>query len=94
MNSIYLSLIIKLIGFLSTSDLFAVERAALARRINPTLLAVIEEIVASVDGRPNTSGAEKKELVLQMLPESLKPLSTNLINQAIEWAVAKLRAAK
>lgn len=92
MNSVYLTLILKLIGFLATSDLFAVERASLARRINPALLTIIEQLVVHVD-ELDMSGADKKAQVLAMIPKSFGVLPASLLNQAIEWAVAKTRVA-
>lgn len=110
MNSIYLSLILRLLNFLRTSDLFEVQRAAMIQRakgaLDPRLFAMIEFMVKIVDvamtpdtGKP-LSGTEKKREVVANLansnPEIKELMATTpepLVNEAIEFAVAKLRAA-
>lgn len=97
MNSMWLQIILRLIGLIATSDLFAVQRAAVARQIPPQLLEVIRFLVEVLDPLA-IPGKEKAAMVHDKLAQPLygvveeaKSVAPNLVNLAIELAVAERR---
>lgn len=97
MNSVYLTLILRLLGFLRTSDLFAVQRAALERLLPPKLIETIWFLVEVLEPL-DVSGPAKANMLRAKLDQPLYGVAdqvavadNNTINLAIETAVAEMR---
>lgn len=98
MQSLILSLILSLLQRLRSDSVFAVQRATLERWLDAIVLDAVEELVVlaeAITGKGSEKAQWVRDRLLEYSPqvaEAVLSAGATLINNAIEYAVLRLRA--